>query len=80
MENRWTVDELYLQVKGNKKYLYTLMDDETLFWIAQRVANIQNTADVIPFISKGREVVDTRPNTLISDCVHNIHIKYLKEF
>lgn len=27
-------DELYLKVKGDMKYLFTLMDDETRFWIA----------------------------------------------
>jgi putative transposase len=31
----WRTDELYFKVKGNKKYLYALMDDETRFWIAQ---------------------------------------------
>jgi len=31
----WRTDELYLKIKGNMKYLYALMDDETRFWIAQ---------------------------------------------
>jgi putative transposase len=30
----WRTDELYLKVKGNIKYLYALLDDETRFWIA----------------------------------------------
>ena len=32
----WRTDELYLKVKGNTKYLYALMDDETSFWIAHK--------------------------------------------
>jgi putative transposase len=30
----WRTDELFLKIKGDMKYLYTLMDDETRFWIA----------------------------------------------
>jgi putative transposase len=63
----WRTDELYLKVKENTKYLYALMDDETRFWIAQQVADTNNTADITPVFSKGKEVAGTRPNTLISD-------------
>jgi putative transposase len=35
----WRTDELFLKIKGNMKYLYALMDDETRFWIAQQVAD-----------------------------------------
>jgi putative transposase len=31
----WRADELYLKVRGNPKYLFALMDDQTRFWIAQ---------------------------------------------
>ena len=44
----WRTDELYLKVKGNKKYLYALMDDETRFWIAQQVAETKYDADIKP--------------------------------
>jgi transposase-like protein len=33
----WRTDELYLKIKGNTKYLYALMDDETRYLIAQQV-------------------------------------------
>lgn len=35
----WRADELYLKVKGNPKYLFALMDDQTRYWIAQQVAD-----------------------------------------
>ena len=35
----WKADEVYVKVKGDKKYLFALMDDETRFWIAQEVAD-----------------------------------------
>jgi hypothetical protein len=34
---RWATDELFLKVKGNMKYLYAMMDEQTRFWIAQEV-------------------------------------------
>ena len=32
----WRADELYLKVRGNPKYLYALMDDQTRFWIVSK--------------------------------------------
>jgi putative transposase len=72
----WRTDELYLKVKGNTKYLYALMDDETCFWIAQQVAETKNTSDITPLFSKGKEVAGTRPNTLISDGAPNFHTAF----
>ncbi|MDN5868284.1 MAG: DDE-type integrase/transposase/recombinase [Candidatus Nitrosocosmicus sp.] len=76
----WRTDELYLKVKGNKKYLYALMDDETRFWIAQQVAETKYDADIRPLFQKGKETMGKRPNTLISDGAPNFHVAYNKEF
>ncbi len=35
----WRADEVYVKIKGDKKYLFALMDDETRFWIAQEVSD-----------------------------------------
>ncbi len=56
------------------------MDDETRFWIAQHVADNKNTADVRPFLQKGKAVAGTRPNTLISDGAPNFRKAYNKEY
>jgi transposase-like protein len=34
VSDTWRADELFLKVKGNMKYLYALMDDQTRYWIA----------------------------------------------
>jgi putative transposase len=31
----WRADEVYVKIKGDLKYLFALMDDETRYWIAQ---------------------------------------------
>jgi transposase-like protein len=32
VSDTWRADELYLKVKGNMKYPFAMMDDETRFW------------------------------------------------
>jgi len=76
----WRTDELYLKVKGDKKYLFALMDDETRFWIAQQVADRKNTSDVQPLFREGKEVAKKKPNILISDGAPNFHDAYKKEY
>jgi putative transposase len=76
----WRTDELYFKVKGNTKYLYALMDDETRFWIAQQVGDSKFTEDVQPLFQKGKELTGKKPLTLISDGAKNFHQAYKKEY
>jgi putative transposase len=76
----WRTDELHLKIKGNVKYLYALMDDETRFWIAQQVADTKYTADVRPLFREGKEIVGKSPAVLIRDGAPNFHTAYNKEF
>lgn len=72
----WRTDEFYLKVKGNTKYLYALMDDDIRFWISRQVAETKNTADITPLFVKGKKVVETRPNILITDGAPNFHTAF----
>ena len=76
----WRTEELYLKVKGNNKYLFALMDDETRFWIAQQVADKKNTSDIQPLFKEGKKVAGNGHSVLISDGVRNFHDAYNKEF
>jgi transposase-like protein len=67
ISNTWRADELFLTVKGNLKYLYALMDDETRFWIAKEVASTKYTTDVQPLFQRGQEIAAKKPQTLITD-------------
>ncbi len=80
VSDTWRADELFLKVKGDMKYLYALMDDQTRFWIAQEVADTKNTADVRPLFQLGREIAEKQPKTLITDGAPNFHEAYMKEF
>ncbi len=63
--------ELFLKVRGDMKYLYALMDDQTRFWIAQEVADTKFTADLRPLFQKGKEIAEKNPKTLITDGAPN---------
>jgi putative transposase len=78
--NAWRTDELYVKIRGNMKYLYALMDDETRFWIAQQVSATKYTADVRPLFQKAKEVAGKRPNVLISDGAPNYNQAFKDEF
>jgi putative transposase len=76
----WRTDELYLKVKGNMKYLFAMMDDESRFWIAQQVADNKGTSDVRPMFRESIERTGKVPKTFISDGANNFHDAYRKEF
>jgi transposase-like protein len=80
VSDTWRADELFLKVKGNMKYLYALMDDQTRFWIAQEVADTKFTADLRPLFKEGKKIAGKQPKTLITDGAPNFHEAYEQEF
>jgi transposase-like protein len=78
--NTWRADEIFLKVKGDMKYLYALMDDQTRFWIAQEVADTKYHADIRGLFHEGRLVASKAPTTLITDGAFNFHSAFEKEF
>lgn len=52
----WPADELYLKVKGNPKYLFALMDDQTRIWIAQQVADTKYAFNTRPSFAYTKEI------------------------
>jgi len=80
VSDTWRADEMFLKMKGDIKYLYALLDDQTRFLIAQQVANTKYTADVRPLLELGKVVAGKKPKTFITDGAPNFHEAYLKEF
>jgi len=76
----WRADEMSLKVKGNLKWLFALMDDETRFWIAKEVGNSKFDHDTSNLFRMGKEVTEKKPRVLITDGMHMYHKGYLKEF
>ncbi len=76
----WRADELFVKIKGNPKYVYALMDDETRFWIAEQVADSKYTEDVRPLLKEGVKVAGKKPDMFITDGAPNFHEAYQKEY
>jgi transposase-like protein len=71
---------LWLKIKGDMKYLFALMDDETGFWIAEEVADTKYMHDVQNLFHKGKEIMNKKPSTLITDGLRSYHDAFNKEF
>ena len=80
VSDTWRADELFLKVKGDMKYLYAMMDNETRFWIAQQVADTKNTADITPLFREGKKVAGKAPSTIITDGAFNFHSAFEKAY
>jgi transposase-like protein len=76
----WRADELFVKVKGDMKYLFALMDDESRFWIAQQMTDGKFTADVRPLFAEAKRVAGKRPLTLITDGGMHFTKPFKREF
>ncbi len=76
----WRADELYFKVKGNMKYLFALMDEDTRFWVAQQVADTKYTADVRPLFVDAKQKTGKIPLTLTTDGGSHFIPAFRKEF
>jgi putative transposase len=76
----WRADEMFVKIKGNMKYVYALMDDETRFWIAKQVSDTKYKEDITPMFARGKEFAGKKPLVLVTDGAPNFHKAYQKEF
>jgi transposase-like protein len=84
VSDTWRADEMFLKVKGNPKYLYALLDDETRYWIAKEVAGDKMSREAVDYASRlfqdGKAITGKKPLTLITDQLHAYHLAYKREF
>jgi len=76
----WRADELWVKIKGDMKYVFALMDDETRYWIAQEVTDTKFEHDARKLFQLGRELAGKKPKILITDGLPVYHNAYLREF
>ncbi len=84
VSDTWCADEMYLKIKGNPKYLYALMDDQTRFWIAQQVGNDKMHSEAVTtarqLFSQGEATIGRKPKVLITDGLHAYGVAARKEW
>jgi transposase-like protein len=76
----WRADELWVKVRGDMKYLFALLDDQTRYWISQEVAESKYSHDARNLFQMGVKVAGKKPMTLITDGLPAYHDAYMKEF
>lgn len=76
----WRTDELYLKMKGNKKWLFAVLDDQTRFWIAQQIADHKGVSDIRQLFSDAKEQTQMKPLKIISDGAPNFERAIRDEF
>ena len=83
VSDTWRADEMWMKFKGNPKYLYALLDDETRFWIAKEVAGDKLSKEAADYasnlFSQGKEIAGKTPLTLITDGLHAYHQAWKRE-
>lgn len=80
VSDTWRADEVWVKVRGNLKYLFALMDDETRFWIAKEVGDTKYKHDAGNLFRLGKKVTRTKPKVLITDGLQAYHQAYQREF
>jgi len=80
VSDTWRADELWVKIKGDMKYVFAIMDDETRYWIAQEVAESKYKHDARQIFQMAKKVTGKKPMTLITDGLPAYHDAYKKEF
>ena len=76
----WRTDEIYMSIKGNRRYLFAMLDSETRYWIAKMVAEHKGNDDVAPMFDQAKKVAGKVPTTLISDKAANFHHAWKQQY
>ncbi len=76
----WRTDEIYMKVKGNRRYLFAMLDSETRYWLAKMVAEHKGNDDVEPMFKEAKQVAGKVPTTLISDKAANFHHAWKQQY
>jgi transposase-like protein len=76
----WRADEIYVKVRGDLKYVFVMLDDETRYLIAHEVADRKEGHDASALLQKSKQVTQTKPKVFITDGLGSYAEAYQKEF
>ena len=77
---QWRTDEVYLKIRGKRRYLFTTLDSKTRYWLASMVAEHKGNDDVEPMFKKAKELAGKVPSRLVSDGAANFAHAHKKQF
>ena len=77
---KWRTDEIYLMIRGERRYLFAMLDNDTRYWLAKMVAEHKGNDDVAPMFAKAKKVAGKVPEKLISDGAANFGHAHRKQY
>ena len=80
VSDTWRADELWVKFRGDMKYVFAMMDDETRFWIAQEVADSKAKHDARHLFYESLKVAGKTPATLITDKLPSYSVAFKKVY
>jgi len=80
VSDNWRADEMWLKIKGNRRYLFAMMDDETRWLIAQEIADSKFQHDARSLLRMGKEVTGKTPMVFTTDGLQAYNEAFRKEF
>ena len=76
----WRTDEIYLMIRGDRRYLFDMLDSQTRYWLAKMVAKHKGNDDVAPLFKKAKEVAGKVPAKLVSDGAANFAHAHRRQY
>ncbi len=76
----WRTDEIYLMIRGDRRYLFAMLDSQTRYWLAKMVAEHKGNDDVAPMFAKAKEVAGKVPAKLVSDGAANFAHAHKRQY
>jgi putative transposase len=80
VSDTWRADEIYMKIKGDMKYLFAMMDDETRFWIAQEVGETKTKHDARKLFTEAKRLMKKQPKEFITDGLPTYSVTAMREF
>lgn len=76
----WNADELKIKQHGEWKWVWSVLDKETRFWLADHISTERASTDAREPFRKAKEVAGKKPETIITDGLPAYRDAYNKEF
>ena len=77
---QWRTDELYLKIRGERRYPFAMLYSDTRYWLAKMVAEHKGNDDVAPIFEKAKKVAGKVPSKLVSDGAANFGHAHRKQY
>ncbi len=80
VSDTWHTDEQFIKVKGNQKYIWNCMDNQTKFLLASDVSHKRTTKDAQNLFKNAKITANKKAQTIITDGSFSYSKSVKKEF